>query len=203
MKLQQNYQGGTTMTTPAIPTREFDGAQIPQSGTFALDPDHTTVWFVARHLVVSKVRGSFSDVSGSITIAPEPLASAVEVTIGVASISTGQPDRDNHLRSADFLELDKYPNMTYRSTGVKSWSGNEFVLDGELTIRGVSRPVELNVEYDGAAISPYGKEVIAFTASTEIDREDWGINWNQALETGGVLVGKKIKVEITSEAIRS
>jgi polyisoprenoid-binding protein YceI len=183
--------------------RPFEGLTIPTAGTFAVDPAHTTVGFVARHLVVSKVRGSFSEVSGTITVADNPLESAVEVVIGAASINTGQPDRDNHLRSADFLELEKYPNLTYRSTGVKSHKGNEFVLTGELTIRDVTRAVDLEVEYDGTIVSPYGQEVIAFTASTEIDREEFGITWNQAIEAGGVMVGKKVKIELNIEATRT
>jgi polyisoprenoid-binding protein YceI len=190
------------MTAPSD-IRPFEGLTIPSAGTFALDPAHTTVGFVARHLVVSKVRGSFSEVSGTITVADNPLESAVEVVIGAASINTGQPDRDNHLRSADFLELEKYPNLTYRSTGVKSHKGNEFVLAGELTIRDVTRAVDLEVEYDGTIVSPYGQEVIAFTASTEIDREEFGITWNQAIEAGGVMVGKKVKIELNIEATRT
>jgi polyisoprenoid-binding protein YceI len=190
------------MTAPSE-IRPFEGLTIPSAGTFALDPAHTTVGFVARHLVVSKVRGSFSEVSGTITVADNPLESSVEVVIGAASINTGQPDRDNHLRSADFLELEKYPNLTYRSTGVKSHKGNEFVLAGELTIRDVTRAVDLEVEYDGTIVSPYGQEVIAFTASTEIDREEFGITWNQAIEAGGVMVGKKVKIELNIEATRT
>ena len=183
--------------------RPFEGLIVPGPGTFTIDASHTTVGFVARHLVVSKVRGSFTEVSGTIQVAPNPLDSTVEVTIGAASITTGQADRDNHLRSADFLELEKYPNLVYRSTGVKSHNGNRFVLGGELTVRDVTREVDLEVEYEGTVTSPWGQEVIAFTASTEIDREAWGITWNQALETGGVVVGKKVKIELSVEAVRS
>jgi polyisoprenoid-binding protein YceI len=191
------------MTTPTIAGRSFDGITIPQPGTFTLDAAHTTVGFVARHLVVSKVRGSFTDVSGVITIADEPLASSVDVIIGAASITTGSADRDQHLRSGDFLDLDNHPEITFRSTGVVSHSGADFVLAGELTIRGVTRQVELAVEFDGVAKSPWGHEVIAFTATTEIDREEFGITWNAALETGGVLVGRKVTIEITAEATRA
>lgn len=190
------------MTTPAVDVRTFDGVTIPRAGTFTIDAAHTTVGFLARHLMVSKVRGSFSDVSGTITVGEDPLSSSVEATIGAASITTGAPDRDNHLRSGDFLDVEKYPNLTFRSTRVASRSGTEFVLAGELTIRDVTREVELQVEFDGVARNPWGKEVTVFTASTEIDREDFGITWNQALETGGVLVGKKVKIEIVAEAVR-
>jgi polyisoprenoid-binding protein YceI len=184
-------------------TRTLGGVTIPESGTYTIDPNHTTVSFVARHLVVSKVRGTFSDVSGTITVAPDPLASSVDVTIGVASVNTGAPDRDNHLRSGDFFEIEKYPVMTFRGTRVTNHNGADFVLVGELTIRDTTREVQLDVEFDGIAQSPYGQEVIAFTASTEIDREDFGMTWNQALETGGFMVSKKIKIEITSEATRN
>jgi polyisoprenoid-binding protein YceI len=190
------------MTTSAA-TRTLDGVVIPQAGVFAIDAAHTTVGFVARHLVVSKVRGSFGEVSGTVTVGEDPLASSVEVTIAAASISTGVADRDNHLRSADFLDVATYPDLTFRSLRVAQHSGNTFALVGELTIRDVTREVELAVEFDGAVTSPWGKEVIAFTATAEIDREEFGVIWNQALETGGVVVGKKVKVEITAEAVRS
>jgi polyisoprenoid-binding protein YceI len=190
-------------TTPTTAGRTFEGVAIPEPGTFTLDPAHTTVSFVARHLMVSKVRGSFTDVSGAITIADEPLSSSVNVVIGAASITTGSPDRDQHLRSSDFLDLDNHPEITFRSTKLVSRSGTEFALAGDLTIRGVTREVELEVEFDGAAVSPWGKEVIAFSATAEIDREEFGITWNAALETGGVLVGHKVKIDINAEATRA
>jgi polyisoprenoid-binding protein YceI len=191
------------MTTSSTETRTLDGVAVPAAGTFTLDPAHTHVGFVARHLVVSKVRGSFEEVAGTITVADEPLQSSVEVTIGAGSITTGQPDRDNHIRSGDFLDLENHPNITFKSTRVASHSGNEFVLVGDLSIRGVTREVSLEVEFDGVATDGYGREVIAFTAKTEIDREDFGVNWNMALETGGVVVGKVVKIEITAEATRA
>jgi polyisoprenoid-binding protein YceI len=189
------------MTAPAN-TRDFNGVTIPTEGEFALDPAHTTVTFVARHLMVSKVRGAFKALSGSVTIAEKPLDSSVQVEIEAASIDTGVADRDAHLRSADFLDVERYPTLSFRSTGVQEFSGNEFVLVGDLSIRGVTREVRLAVEFEGLARSPWGQEVIGFTASAEIDREDFGITWNQALETGGVLVSKKIKIEIGAEAVR-
>ena len=190
------------MSAPTLSTRTFDGVTIPLAGTFTIDPAHTTVGFVARHLMVSKVRGSFTEVAGSITIGEDPLTSSVEATIGAASITTGAPDRDGHLRSGDFLDVEKYPNLTFRSLRVVRQHGGDFVLVGELTIRGVTREVELRVEFDGAVVNPWGQEVIGITASTEIDREEFDITWNQALETGGVLVGKKVKIEISAQAKR-
>ncbi|GAA1791918.1 YceI family protein [Luedemannella flava] len=190
------------MTTPALATRDYQGITIPEAGTFALDPAHTTVGFVARHLMVSKVRGAFEDVTGTITVGEDPLASSVDVTIATKSISTGQADRDNHLRSGDFLNVEAHPELTFRSTRVADFKGGEFTLVGDLTVAGVTREVELAVEFEGVAKSPWGQEVVGFTATTEIDREDFGLTWNQTLETGGVLVGKKIKIEIGAEAIR-
>ena len=189
------------MSAPST-TRSFGGLTIPTAGTFVIDPAHTEVGFVARHLMVSKVRGSFTQVTGEVTIAEDPLASSVSASILAASIDTGVADRDNHLRSGDFLDVEKYPELTFRSTRLVQPKDNEFHLVGELTIRDVTREVTLDVEFDGVAVSPWGQEVVAFTATTEIDREDWGITWNQALEAGGVLVSKKVKIEISAEATR-
>jgi polyisoprenoid-binding protein YceI len=182
--------------------RTFDKIEIPAPGTFALDPAHTVVGATARHLMVSKVRGRFTDVTGTIEVAENPLDSTVAVAIKAASIDTGVVDRDNHLRSADFLDVESYPSLTFTSTRVLKQDGADLVLAGDLTIRGVTREVELEVEYHGAATSPWGKQVIGFSATTEIDREEFGMTWNAALETGGVVVGKKLKVEIEVEAIR-
>jgi polyisoprenoid-binding protein YceI len=190
------------MTAPTVATRSFEGATIPAPGAFDIDPAHTRVGFVARHLMVSKVRGGFTKASGTLAVAEDPLASSVEVTIDAASIDTGVGDRDNHLRSPDFLDVERYPTLTFRSLRVEEFRGGEFVLVGELTIRDVTRQVRLAVEFEGVARSPWGKEVIGFSASAEIDREDFGITWNQALETGGFVVGKKVKIEISAEAIR-
>jgi polyisoprenoid-binding protein YceI len=183
-------------------TREFQGLQIPAAGTYHLDAAHKRVGFVARHLMVSKVRGNFGEAEATIVVAEDPLQSSVTATIKTASVHTGQPDRDNHLRTGDFFEAEKYPTMEYRSTGIKSFDGGEFVLTGELTIKDVTRPVDLVVEFEGAGRSPYGFDVFGFSASTEIDREDWGLTYNMALETGGVMISKKIKIEIEGEAIR-
>ena len=190
------------MTAPTLDTRPFDGIAIPAAGTFALDPAHTEVAAIARHLVVSKVRGTFADTTGSIVIAADPLQSSVTASIPAASINTNSPDRDNHLRSADFLDVENHPTLDFRSTSILSHKGNSFVVRGDLTIRGVTREVDLHVEFEGVARSPWGQEVVAFTATTEFDREEFGMTWNQALETGGVLVGKKIAVQIAAEGIR-
>lgn len=189
-----------TDTSPA--TRQFEGLTIPAAGTYELDQAHKVVGFSARHMMVSKVRGVFEEATATITVAEDPLQSSVVATIQAASISTGQTDRDNHLRSGDFLEAEKYPTLEFRSTGVKSHHGNVFVLAGDLTIKDVTRQVDLKVEFEGVGRSPYGFDIFGFSASTEIDREDFGLTWNVALETGGVMVGKKIKIELEGEAIR-
>ena len=190
------------MTESIATTREYQGLQIPAAGTYVLDAAHKRVGFVVRHLMVSKVRGDFAEAEATITIGEDPLQSAVTATIRTASVHTGQADRDNHLRTGDFFEAEKYPTMEYRSTGIKSFDGSEFVLTGELTIKDVTRPVDLLVEFEGAGRSPYGFDLFGFSATAEIDREDWGLTYNMALETGGVMIGKKVKIEIEGEAIR-
>jgi polyisoprenoid-binding protein YceI len=190
------------MTDTTAVTREFEGLTIPAPGTYELDQAHKRVGFIARHMMVSKVRGEFADAQATITVAENPLESSVTATIQAGSISTGAGDRDGHLVSGDFLDVEKYPTLEFRSTGVKSHSGNTFVLAGDLTIKDVTRPVDLEVEFEGVGRSPFGTDIFGFTATTEIDREDFGLTWNVALETGGVLVGRKIKIEIEGEGIR-
>jgi polyisoprenoid-binding protein YceI len=185
-----------------LASRKFEGLDIPVAGTYVLDPNHQRVGFVVRHLMVSKVRGNFGEATATITITDDPLQTAVTASIQTGSINTGQTDRDNHLRSGDFFESEKYPTMDFRSTGIKSHDGDEFIVDGELTIKGVTKPVELKVEFEGVGRSPYGQDVFGFSATTEIDREDWGLTWNVALEQGGVMVSKKVKIEIEGEAIK-
>ena len=190
-----------TSSTGSV-TREWSGLTIPAAGTYLLDAAHKRVGFVARHMMVSKVRGECADATATITVAEDPMQSSVTATIQATSINTAQADRDAHMRSPEFLDVENFPTLEFRSTGVKSWDGNEFVLTGELTIKGVTRPVELEVEFEGVGRSPFGQDIFGFSASTEIDREEFGLTWNVALETGGVLVGKKIKIEIEGEAVR-
>ncbi|MGA8117426.1 MAG: YceI family protein [Actinocatenispora sp.] len=191
------------MSETTLAVRDWNGATIPQAGTYTLDTAHSRVGFVVKHLMVSKVRGNFGDFEGTITISEDPLQSSVSATIQTSSVHTGQETRDNHLRSADFFETEKYPVMTFRTTGVAAGGGDSFTVSGELTIRDVTRPVELALDLEGVAVSPYGQQVFGFTATTEINREDFGLTYNQALETGGVMVGKQIKIEIEGEAVRS
>jgi polyisoprenoid-binding protein YceI len=180
--------------------RQIGQVDAPAPGTWALDAAHTTATFTARHLMVSKVRGHFDRLSGEITIGELPEDSRVEVTIEAASIISGNQQRDEHLRSPDFLDVEKYPTMTFRSTKVEQTGSTTLKVTGDLTIRGQTRPVQLDVEFNGIEQTPWGKAVAGFSARTEINREDWGMTWNAALETGGVVVSKKITIEIEVEA---
>jgi polyisoprenoid-binding protein YceI len=183
-------------------TRTVAGTTVPAAGTYAIDPSHSNVGFSVRHLGLSKVRGRFTTFTRTVEIADEPTQSSVSVEIESGSIDTRDAKRDEHLRGADFFDAERYPNLTYRSTGVTQ-RGNDWQVDGELTINGVTRQVPLTVSFEGSGADPWGGQRIAFSASTEIDREAFGLTWNQALETGGLLVGKKIAVEIEVEAVRS
>jgi polyisoprenoid-binding protein YceI len=181
--------------------RTHDDREIPFAGVYTIDAAHTTVEFIGRHLMITKVRGRFPGVSGTINIDDEPERSHVEVVLQVASVDTGIPDRDGHLRSADFFNADEYPTMTFKSTKVEAGRSGTWAVTGDLTVRDVTRPITLQVDFDGANASPMGDERIAFSAATEVDREDWGLTWNVALETGGVLVGKKVRIELNVQAV--
>lgn len=171
-------------------------------GTWNIDASHSVVGFTARHLMIAKVRGRFTAVSGAITVAEDRLASSVNATIDTSSISTGDDQRDGHLKSADFLDVENHPSITFASTGVRQ-DGGDFVLTGDLTIKGVTKAVELELEFDGVSGDPWGGTRAAFTAKTEINRKDWGLEWNVALEAGGVLVGEKVKLELDIEAVKA
>jgi polyisoprenoid-binding protein YceI len=174
----------------------------PEAGTWVLDPAHTHVGLSVRHLVAAKVRGSFKSFTGTIEIAEEPTESVVEVSIDASSIDTGAPDRDNHLRSADFLNAAEYPTIEFRSTRIAE-RRDSYEIEGDLTIRGKTRPVVLDMAYLGLVSDPWGNCKALFTATTSIDREDWGLTWNQPLDTGGWLVGKTIHIEIETEATKA
>ena len=181
--------------------RTHDDRQIPVAGVYTIDPGHTSVEFVGRHLMITKVRGRIPDVSGTITIDKQPERSHVEVRVGVGSLDTGNADRDRQLRGPDFFNADVYPSMTFRSTSVEAAASGAWTVTGELTVRDVTRPITLKVDFDGASVSPIGDERIALSAAAEVDREDWGLTWNMALESGGVLVGRKVRIEINVQAV--
>jgi polyisoprenoid-binding protein YceI len=184
-----------------IATRTVQGIELPAPGTWDVDPSHTTVGFSVRHLGLTKTRGRFGAFTGVAELAERPEDSTVEVDVDLASIDTRDEKRDEHLRSADFFDVDQHPTMTFRSTGVRG-GGTSWEVEGDLTIRGVTRRVVLHAEYDGVAGDPWGGTRAAFTARTEIDREAFGLTWNMALETGGLLVGKKVSVELDVELVR-
>ncbi len=179
-----------------------DTIQQPQPGTWEIDGAHSSVGAVARHLMVAKVRGRFSRFSGSVTIGASPEESSVVATIDAASIDTADETRDAHLRSPDFLDVDNHPTIGFRSTKVAPVGDTSLRVDGVLTIRGIDRPVTLDVGYLGLVEDPFGNTHAVFSAETEIDREEWGMTWNKALETGGVLVGRRLKIELEIQAIR-
>ena len=175
----------------------------PYQGTWTIDPSHSRLGFVARHAMVTKVRGQFDEYAGTLVIdAANPAASTANVTVQLASVNTASPDRDAHLRSADFFDVENNKEMTFASTGVKQ-DGDEFTMLGDLTIKGVTRPVELELEPTGVATDPFGNVRAGFEGETEISRKDFGLTWNVALEAGGVLVSDKIKIQLDVSAIKS
>lgn len=182
--------------------RAVEGIKIPEPGEWQLDPVHTSVEFVARHLMVTKVRGRFTGVSGSIHIAEDPADSRVEVTIDPASVESGDEKRDEHLRSPDFFDVGRYPLITFRSTRLEGESPGRFLVHGDLTVHGVTRPVTLEAEYHGWTPDPWGGRRAGFSASTDVNREDFGLTWNVAIESGGFVVGKKARLEFEVEAIK-
>ena len=171
-------------------------------GTWNVDPAHSTIGFTARHLMITKVHGTFKTFTGSITVAADPLQSAVEATVEIASVDTGESNRDNHLRTNDFFSADTYPTMTLKSTGITA-KGDDYVLTGDLTIKGVTKSVAFDLEFEGVAADPWGGTRAGFVASTEINRKDWGIEYNAALETGGVVIGDKVKLLLDIQAVRA
>jgi polyisoprenoid-binding protein YceI len=174
--------------------------------TWQLDPAHTTVEFAVKHMMFTTVRGRFKSFGGTVRVDEQnPNRSQVEVEIDASSIDTGVGDRDTHLRSGDFLDVENHPKITFRSTrveGAHAKSGDKFKITGDLQIRGTTMPVTLEATFEGIGKDPWGKQRAGFAARTEIDRREWGLRWNQALETGGVLVGHSIKIEIEAQAVK-
>ncbi len=174
------------------------------TGTYALDPSHSRVGFVARHAMIAKVRGAFNEVTGSATIdGANPAASALEVTIQTASIDTRDANRDGHLRSADFFDADTYPTITFTATGFEIVDDTTVEVTGDLTIKDVTKPVTVPFEFGGAAVDPFGNQRIGFEGAVAVNRKDWGLTWNAALETGGVLVSDKVTLELEVSAVKA
>lgn len=187
-------------TTQSPITRLVRGAELPVAGTWTIDTAHTDVTFVARHLMVAKVRGRVPVVGGDIVVGDDPDDSFVTVTLDMAGIDTGSAERDAHLRSEDFFDSVAQPHATFRSTAL-SWSGDTGAIVGDLTIAGTTRMVVLGTEYLGAGTDPDGLHRMAFSASTEVDRNDWGLSWNQPLANGGVLIGRTVRIELDVQAV--
>jgi polyisoprenoid-binding protein YceI len=175
---------------------------VQLTGDYTLDPAHTRIGFVARHAMVTKVHGAFNEFTGTAHFdVDNPSNSSVQVTIHAASIDTRNADRDAHLRGNDFLQMDKYPDITFQSTEVTR-TDDTFAVTGDLTIKGVTRSITIPLSYQGRATDPFGNTRIGFEGSTTINRKDFGITWNAALETGGVLVGDKVMLEFDVSAIK-
>jgi polyisoprenoid-binding protein YceI len=173
---------------------------IPTTGTWSIDPSHSEVGFTVRHLGISKTRGRFGTFSGDIVVADRPEDSRATVTIDPASVDTKDAGRDEHLRGSDFFAVDEHPQWTFVATGVEA-AGERWRVTGDLTVRGVTRPVVLDTEVTGLVTDPWGNDRVGFVASTEVNREDFVLTWNAALEAGGFLVGKTVKIDLEVEAV--
>ena len=189
------------MTTATAPTQI---ALTDLTGTYTLDPAHTRIGFVARHAMVTKVRGAFNEFEGTATLdGANPVNSQVQVTINAASIDTRNAQRDEHLRGNDFLAMQEYPQITFSSTGVRQLDDTTFEVTGDLTIKGVTNSITVPFTFEGAAKDPFGNLRVGFEGSVTINRKDYGITWNAALETGGVLVSDKVTLEFEVSAIKN
>jgi len=178
-------------------------APATATGTYSIDPTHSRIGFVARHAMVTKVRGIFGEYEGTGYFdADNPAASHLSLTIKAASVDTANADRDSHVRSGDFFDVENHPEITFASTSVASSGPDTFKVTGDLTIRGVTRPVTIDFEYSGAAVDPFGNERIGLEGSTVVNRKDWGLTWNAALEAGGILVSEKVTLEFDVSAVR-
>jgi polyisoprenoid-binding protein YceI len=174
------------------------------TGSYTIDPSHSRLGFVVRHAMVTKVRGSFADFEGSVTVdGTNPAASSVTVSAAMASVTTGDEGRDGHLRSADFFDVEANPTMAFVSNAIEPDGTDDYKVTGDLTIGGVTRPVTIDLEFIGAAKDPFGNDRIGFEGRAEINRKDWGLEWNAALETGGILVGEKVKLELDISAVKA
>ena len=174
------------------------------TGDYVVDAGHSRLGFVARHAMITKVRGQFNDFDGHAHIDFEnPERSSAEVTIRAVSVDTRNEQRDGHLRTNDFFDVPNHPEITFRSTGVRASDEESFTLDGELTIKGVTKPVSMDFEFTGAAKDPFGNTRVGFEGGTTVNRRDWGVEWNAPLETGGVLVSDKVTLEIEVSAVQT
>ncbi|HSU98269.1 MAG TPA: YceI family protein [Gemmatimonadaceae bacterium] len=183
----------------AIARNDAGSAVERLAGTWKIDPAHSGIEFVVTHLMISKVRGRFTDIAGTVVTDGTPEGSRVEAEIGAASITTNDVGRDTHLRSADFFDVEKFPKIRFVSTAVKADGSDEFVVTGDLTIRGVTRSIDMKVTSEGSTRDPWGNDRAGFSGSARIDRRDFGLTWNQALEAGGVMVSNEVKLTVDVE----
>jgi len=188
------------MAEQTVSTRTVDGVEYPAVGTYAIDVSHTRLGFAVRHMAVSKVRGEFKDFSGTLELAENPADSKISVTIQAGSVDTHDENRDNHLRTNDFFDVENHPTWSFTSTAIRPRSAGEWDVDGDLTIRGVTKQVTLDATLEGVVNDPYGLHRVGFSATTSIVRDDFGVSFNAALETGGVVVGKKVDIDLEVEA---
>jgi polyisoprenoid-binding protein YceI len=190
----------TTIASPS-PTRAIGGVELPAAGTWLIDAGHTEVGFVGRHFGLTRIRGRFTGVQGAVTIGEDPADSSVTAEIDLRTVTSGSDARDEHLRSPDFFAVDHHPTATFRSTRL-GIAGPTAHLEGELTLKGVTAPVTLEVDYLGHAADPWGGDRAVFSAHGRINREDWGLTWNMPLAAGGLLVSKEITLTIEAELVR-
>jgi polyisoprenoid-binding protein YceI len=197
MSTSSDPKGTTMSTTDAT-------ASTTATGTYAIDPTHSRIGFSARHAMVTKVRGSFNEFEGSGYFdADEPSRSNLQLTIQADSIDTRNADRDAHLRSNDFFDMENHPQITFASTSVEAVEGDIYRVTGDLTIKDVTKPVTLDLEFGGTAVDPFGNHRLGLEGNVAVNRKDWGLNWNAPLDTGGVLVSEKVTLEFEVSAIKS
>ncbi|MCF3136032.1 YceI family protein [Streptomyces olivochromogenes] len=191
--------------TPAVPAQAAVSPELAAlTGDYTIDPSHTTIGFVARHAMVTNVKGAFLDLAGSLNLnGTDPSKSKASLDVKMDSLDTGNADRDGHLKSADFFKIDEHPTMTFRSTRTEALGGDDYRITGDLTILGVTRPITIDLEFNGSAKDPFGNERVGFEGKAELLRSEWGLTWNAALETGGVLVSDKIKLNFDISAIKN
>ncbi len=183
-----------------VTSRTVDGVEYPAVGTYVLDTMHTTLGFTVRHMAVSKVRGSFDTFEGTLELAEKPEDSKVSVTIQAGSVNTRDENRDNHLRTNDFFDVENHPTWTFVTTSITPESASEWKVQGDLTIRGVTKSVTLDATLEGVVKDPYGNHRVGFSAKTSINREDFGVAFGAVMEAGGLVVAKKVDIEIETEA---
>ncbi|CAM5522594.1 polyisoprenoid-binding protein [Streptomyces spiroverticillatus] len=197
---------GRNSNTPAATAAPaaVDPALAALTGEYTVDASHTRIGFTARHAMVTNVRGAFTDLDGTLKLdGSNPSASEASITVRMTSIDTGSDDRDNHLRSGDFFDVETFPEMTFHSTKAEQLGGSDYRITGDLTIKDTTRPLSIDLEFNGSATDPFGNERVGFEGSATILRSEWGLTWNAALEAGGVLVSDKIKLNFDISAIKN